>query len=63
MTPWIYRNYLKKKILQRFFNKNYSKLRITLDYKSDYNFFLKNIYHFKRISLSKKPEILINKLI
>lgn len=63
VTPWIYRNYSRKKNFIRIFNKDYSKLRITLDYKSDYYFFLKNLIILKRISLSKKPEILIKKLI
>ncbi len=63
VTPWISKNNFKKKNFIKIFDKDYSKLRITLDYKSDYYFFLKNFPILKKISLSKKPEDLIKKLI
>ncbi len=63
VTPYIYKNYFKKKNYIQIFNKDYSKLRITIDYKKDYNFMIKNFLSLKKLALSKKPEIIINKFI
>ena len=64
VTPWIYKNYFKKKKnFIKIFDKDYSNLRVTLDYFSDYYFFKKNFRHLSKLSLSKKPETIINKLI
>ena len=63
VTPYIYKNYFKKKNYIQIFNKNYSKLRVTIDHKKDYDFMIKNFLSLKKLALSKKPEAIIDKLI
>ena len=53
VTPWIYKKNFKKKNNILLIKKNYSKLRITLDMITDYEYFVKNFKILKKISKSK----------
>jgi len=63
VTSWMYKNAFKNINYIEFFNKNYSNLRLTLDYAEDYLFFIKNFNKLKQLPLSKKPEIILDKII
>lgn len=62
VTMWFYENYFEKINNFEFFKKDYSKIRITLDYLKDYIFFLKNFKILTKLSISKKPEKILNNL-
>ena len=53
--------YSKKKNNYKFFKKNYSNLRLTLDTQSDYKAYILNFKKYYRLSQSKNPEIFIKK--
>jgi spore coat polysaccharide biosynthesis protein SpsF (cytidylyltransferase family) len=59
----MYKNAFKNINYIEFFNKNYSNLRLTLDYAEDYLFFIKNFNKLKQLPLSKKPEVILDKII
>ena len=63
VTKWIYKKNLNLVKNYTVYNKNYSKLRITLDYLKDYNFFVKNFFLLKKISILKNPQNLLNNLL
>jgi spore coat polysaccharide biosynthesis protein SpsF len=50
VTPWIYKNIFTRKNNIRLINKNFSKVRLTLDYEKDYITFKKNIDLLKNIA-------------
>ena len=62
VTKWLYEN--EKKFIHNIslYKKNYSKIRITLDYIEDYNFFFKNFLILKKLSVAKKTENILNKI-
>ena len=53
VTPWIYKNYFKKKNNISLIKENFSKLRITLDFINDYLYFVTNFKILKKISISR----------
>lgn len=53
VTPWIYKNYFKKKNNIKLLEKDYSKIRITIDTPDDYLFFLQNEQLLKKIATKK----------
>ena len=53
VTPWIYKNIFKKKNNFKIISKDFSKIRLTLDYDTDYIKFKKNIKILKNISTKK----------
>ena len=61
VTPWMYKNYFKKKNYYPAVKKNFSKLRLTLDTKDDYIFFIKNQNDLKKIAVQKNYEKLLSK--
>ena len=63
VTKWIYQKNLKVVKNYTAFSKDYSKLRITLDYLKDYNFFVKNFFLLKKISYLKNPQNILNSLL
>ena len=63
-TQWIYRNIFKKKNESiKLFKSNISKVRLTLDYPSDFHYFLKNIDILSRISKNSNYEYLCKRLL
>ncbi len=63
-TQWIYRNIFKKKNESiKLFKSNISKVRLTLDYPSDFHYFLKNIDILSRISKNSNYENLCKRLL
>tara|TARA_B100001057_G_C22811420_1_gene935584 strand:+ start:1185 stop:1868 length:684 start_codon:yes stop_codon:yes gene_type:complete len=62
VTPWIYKNYFKRKENIKILKKNYSNIRITIDTPKDYLFFQKNKRILKKIALEKNFEKYFNKL-
>ncbi len=63
VTKWIYQKNLKLVKNYTMYSKDYSKLRITLDYLKDYNFFVKNFFLLKKISYLKNPQNILNSLL
>lgn len=63
VTKWIYKKNLNLVKNYTVYNKNYSKLRITLDYLKDYNFFVKNFFLLNKISNLKNPQNILNNLL
>jgi spore coat polysaccharide biosynthesis protein SpsF len=62
VTPWMYNNIFKKKNYIQIFNKDYSKLRLTLDTIKDYVYFTNNDKILKNIASKKKMNLFLNKL-
>ena len=63
VTMWFYQ-YCNKKINNfRFFKKDYSELRITLDYLNDYIYFLKNFKILSKLSISRRPKKILETLL
>jgi len=63
VTPWIYKNYFSKKNNLKIYKKNYSKLRLTLDYFQDLIFFYKNHKILKEISTKSNIEYFLKKIL
>lgn len=53
VTPWIYKNIFKKINNLKIIDKDFSKVRLTLDYDDDYIKFKKNIFLLKNIATKK----------
>ena len=53
VTPWIYKNIFKKINNYKIINKDFSRVRLTLDYDTDYIKFKKNIKLLKNIAIKK----------
>ena len=53
VTPWIYKNIFKKINNYKIINKDFSKIRLTLDYDTDYIKFKNNIKLLKDIATKK----------
>lgn len=62
VTPWMYNNFFKKKNYIQIFDKDYSKLRLTLDTIKDYVYFINNDKILKNIATKKKINLFLNKL-
>lgn len=62
VTMWFYNYYFNKINNFKFFKKDYSRIRITLDYLNDYIMFLKNFNILSKLSISKRPEKILNNL-
>ncbi|MDB2527510.1 hypothetical protein N9X21_03585 [Candidatus Pelagibacter bacterium] len=63
VTPWIYKNYFSKKNNLKIYKKDYSKLRLTLDYFQDLIFFYKNHKILKEISTKSNIEYFLKKIL
>ncbi len=63
VTMWIYKNNPDMVKNHSIYNTDYSSIRLTLDYQSDYNFFVKNYSLLKKISNLKNPRALLKTLI
>tara|TARA_A100001234_G_C12623546_1_gene384925 strand:+ start:91 stop:777 length:687 start_codon:yes stop_codon:yes gene_type:complete len=63
VTMWIYKNNPNFVKNYSIYHKDYSKIRITLDYKNDFNFFVKNFSLLKKISNLKNPQHLLKTLL
>jgi len=63
VTLWYYQNELSKVINFKSYNKNFSKIRITLDHYSDYLSFVKNFMIYYNLSCSKNSEEILNKIL
>lgn len=61
VTPWIYKNVFQKKNQLQIFDKNFSKIRLTLDTSDDYINFIKKKEILKKIATKKKIEIFLKK--
>ena len=61
VTPWIYRNYFKKKNNIKILKKNLSNFRLTLDYEKDYVNFKQNIVALKNIATNKNFDKYLNR--
>ena len=61
VTPWIYRNYFKKKNNIKILKKNLSNFRLTLDYEKDYVNFKQNTVALKNIATNKNFEKYLNR--
>jgi len=62
VTPWIRRNVLKQNINTiKLIKKNYSDLRVTLDYKKDYEFMKKKFNYLIKLSKTKNLNIFLKK--
>ena len=59
VTTWLRKKNPRKILSVKIYKKNYSRLRITLDYESDYNFFIRNFKFLKKLSKSVNHEKLI----
>tara|TARA_Y100001958_G_C21109663_1_gene457030 strand:+ start:260 stop:940 length:681 start_codon:yes stop_codon:yes gene_type:complete len=62
VTNWIYVNCVKKVNNLKIYKENFSEKRITIDYKEDYDFFLKNLKILKKISTTKKCQNLLRSI-
>lgn len=63
VTKWIYKKNFNLVKNYTFQSKDYSKLRITLDYLKDYNYFVKNFFLLKKISYLKNPQNILRSLL
>ena len=63
VTLWYYQNEISKVINFKSFNKNFSKIRITLDYYEDYLNFVENSIIYYNLSCSKNSEIILKNIL
>jgi len=59
VTTWFRKKYPKKALSISVYKENFSHLRITLDYLSDYEFFIKNFNFLNKLSKAKNHKKMI----
>lgn len=63
VTSWYYENRMHKVVNFQFYKKNFSNIRITLDYYEDYVSFVKNFKIYRTLSCARNSENILNKIL